>query len=509
MRRGCSWCLFRPLLAGIMATCLTAAPAMAHGELPTAITQARVQLADGMLGYTVEAGRVAIRDVATGKPVGFMFYISYSVRPRDGEERPVVFIWNGGPGAPASSLNFEGAGPKRIENNQMVDNADTWLTDGDLVFVDPVGTGFSRPANKEDLPAFSSVVGDVAAVTEFVRSWLIQHRAQSRPLVISGQSYGAGRAGSVAHALLERGFDVRGLALISNTSGLPSYEDEALISQAIHVADYAVAALYYRKLPPAYGTTPDEVRSRAEKWVHETYLPALRRIEQLSGADKKALANELARRIGLPANEIDPDTVSLTQSQFLGSIAPSLPYYLDYRLLEPYTPPSLDVGIAHIRDDLGYNSDLPYLGVEPAEQGFAPTGQYPLPINTTWLHSTVHGASPEQIERAKQDFAKTGRIGMYRYGPALPGAAEAFRRNPQLRILVAHGAYDPLGGCSIDAEHARHLPPSYSGKITFRCYLSGHAIYRDAIPRARFAEDMRRLVRDAAAAPEHTPEESR
>src|SRR3546814_18769554 len=89
---------------------------------------------------------------------------------------------------------------------------------------------------------------------------------------------------------------------------------------------------------------------------------------------------------------------------------------------------------------------------------------------------------------------------MYRYGPSLPGAAEAFALNPNLHILVAHGAYDPVGGCSIDAEHGRHLPPAYAGKIAFRCYLSAPAIYSDAGPRAQFAHDLPPLARCLLAA---------
>src|SRR3546814_3301079 len=84
-------------------------------------------------------------------------------------------------------------------------------------------------------------------------------------------------------------------------------------------------------------------------------------------------------------------------------------------------------------------------------------------------------------------------------------SSDLFALNPNLHILVAHGAYDPVGGCSIDAEHGRHLPPAYAGKIAFRCYLSGHAIYRDAGPRAQFADDMRALARDVLDAPAFRP----
>lgn len=475
------------------------------GEPESALTRHMLNLPHGKLAYTAEAGRLPIREVSTGMPLAHIFYIAFRAPSKRGQVRPVAFIWNGGPGLPALSLNFEGAGPKRIENGRVVDNADTWLTDMDLVFVDPVGTGFSRAVSADAMPAFTSIVGDVDANAEFVRAWVIRHRAQAAPLILAGQSYASGRAGSVAYSLLKRDMDVRGLALISSTVGLPGYADQDLVSEAFHIADYAVTALFYDKLPPEYGTTPDAARANAEQWVRDTYLPALRTRDRLTADRRRAIVAELARRIGLKADQVDPVTMTITQGFFLGHIAPSMPYYLDYRYLEPYRKPPLDAGVAYIRDALGYNSDLPYLGVEPVEWGFAPDGNYPVSVNTSWLHSTVRGATPEQIEKAKADYAAKGQIGNYSFGPRLPGAAAALERNPALKILVAHGAYDPLGGCSIDAEHARHLPPAYDGAIRFRCYLAGHAIYRDALPRAQFAEDMRRLARDAAASKRAKP----
>ncbi len=486
---------------GIAAALLMATPLAAHEAEPAPVVTSHVLRAGGTtIRYTAEAGRIAIRDVATGEPLAHVFYIAYRAAPRSGVVRPISFIWNGGPGAAASSLNFEGAGPKRIEGTGLVDNADSWLTDSDLVFVDPVGVGFSRAVTREGQKAFTSVIGDVAATTEFIRAWLIQHRAQSAPLVIAGQSYGSGRAGSVAHDLLKRGYKVRGLALISNTTGLPPYPDQERISAAYRMADYAVTALYYGKLPAEFGTTPAAARANAEGWVRDTYLPALRRIDTLSTAERDALRSDLARRIGLPPEKIDAATITLSQGAFLGGIASSLPYYLDYRKLEPYRTPSLAVGIAYIRDGLGYNSDLPYFGVEPITDGFAPDGAYPEPVNKSWTHATVYGATSEQIESAKAAFAKTGKIGMYRFGAPLPGAKDAFALEPNLRIVVPHGAYDPLGGCSMDAEHGRNLPAEWRGRIRFRCYLSGHAIYRDAPARAEFAADMRQLAREAGEA---------
>jgi len=492
-RHGCG------LALGLAAALLAGLPVAARQvEPPTAITRHVLKAGGLSLAYEAEAGRIPIKDVATGQPLGELFYVAYRAPAAPGTVRPITFIWNGGPGAASASLNFEGFGPKRIEGQGLVDNADTWLTDSDLVFLDAMGVGFSRAVSPQAQEAFTSIVGDIAATTEFIRAWLLRHDAEDRPLIVAGQSYGAGRAGASAYQLLKRGFDVRGIALISNTQGLPRYPEEELLADAMHVGDYAVAALYYRKLPPELGETPAEARAKAEQWARETYIPALRRRDALTATERTALIADLARRIGLTPKDIDDKTLGLTQGHFLGTLVPGrLPYYLDYRKLTPYEKPSLTAGIRYTRRDLGYPSDLPYLGVEALSDGFAPTGAYPPTVNEAWVHSNVYGATREQVAAAQAEFARSGRIGMGSYGPRLPGAAEAMDLSPRLKVLVAHGAYDPLGGCSMDAERGQRMASPYRQAVSMRCYLAGHAIYRDAPARAQFAADMRAFARDA------------
>lgn len=487
------------LALGLTAALLAGLPAAARQvEPPTAITRHVLKAGALSLAYEAETGRIPIKDVATGEPLGSLFYVAYRAPAAPGKVRPITFIWNGGPGAASASLNFEGFGPKRIEGQGLVDNVDTWLTDSDLVFMDAMGVGFSRAVSPQAQEAFTSIVGDIGATTEFIRAWLLRHNAEDRPLIIAGQSYGAGRAGASAYQLLKRGFDVRGVALISNTQGLPRYPEEELLADAMHVGDYAVAALHYKKLPAELGATPDEARAKAERWARETYIPALRRRDALTEAERTALVADLARRIGLEPKDIDDKTLSLTQGKFLGTLVPGrMPYYLDYRKLTPYEKPSLKAAIRYTRRDLGYPTDLPYLGVEPLTDGFAPTGTYPPTVNEAWLHSNVYGATREQVEAAQAEFAKSGRIGMGSYGPRLPGAAEAMDLSPRLKVLVAHGAYDPLGGCSMDAERGKRMASPYREAVSMRCYLAGHAIYRDAPARALFAADMRAFARRA------------
>ncbi|MGH8291130.1 MAG: hypothetical protein ACREV7_19355 [Steroidobacteraceae bacterium] len=465
------------------------------------ITHHRIKIGRRTLTYTAEAGRTPIRDVATGEPLGYLFYVAYRVPSPPGTDRPISFIWNGGPGWPSATIQFYGGAPKRIQGSGLVTNADTWLTDSDLVYMDAMGTGFSRAVSPEAQKAFTSDIGDLAASTEFVRAWLLDHGAEDAPLIIIGESYGAGRAGSVAYRLLKLGFKVRGLGLFSDTAGMPRYPNEDIIAPAMHVGDYAVAALYYHKLPPDLGTTPDAARATAEQWARKIYIPALMRLGQLSYAKRLQIAAELARHIGIEPIDINLASLKISEGGFLGHLVPGkLPFYLDYRKLQPYHYPSLEPAVRYIRHNLGYGSDLPYLGVESVKEGFAPFGVYPQSVNSTWVYSTVYGATPQEIAGAQIDFAATGIIGATHYGPELSGAAAAMQLYPHLQVLVAHGAYDPVGGCSMDAALDRHLTSPYREDVTFRCYMAGHVIYLDPVARAKLAADVRSLERRAAAA---------
>jgi hypothetical protein len=380
--------------AGLLAGCLLATTAAAAEPAPV-VSRHQVQVAGHPLAYTAEAGRVPIRDVQTGEPLG---HVAYRAPAAPGKVRPITFIWNGGPGMPAASLHFEGAGPRRVEGDRLLDNPDTWLTDSDLVFMDPVATGFSRAVSSEAEKAFTSWIGDVAATTEFVRSWVLLHGAED---------------------------------------------------------------------------APETARAIAEHWARETYLPALRRIDQLTDAERTAMAADLARHIGLKASDIDPKTLRVTQGFFLGHIGSGKRLYYSDLFRLPVRR-ALQGAAPGAGDPLhpprpGLRQRPAHFGVEPIEDGFAPDGVYPKPINSRWTHSTVYGATPEQIAQAQADFAKQGGIGMGKFGPSLPGAADAITLNPALKVLVAHGAYDPLGGCSMDAELGRRLASPHREAVTFRC----------------------------------------
>jgi carboxypeptidase C (cathepsin A) len=458
------------------------------------ISNQQAHISGKLVNYTAEVGRVAICDVETGEPHGHMFYTAYRV-PTSGPPRPVTFVWNGGPGADSALLHFSVVGPKLAKGGQLIDNPDSWLPATDLVLVDPIGTGFSRPAKSEYGSEFYGTVGDVASVTEFVRAWRLLHAAEGAPVFLAGESWGAGRAAHVAYALEKRGITVNGMVLISGGWGLNKQYESTELHSALPVVDMTSTALYYGKTPPELGKDVTAVRQAAEKWVRETYVPALARLDQLSEAERSAIVTQLSRFTGLAEDQIDHKTLVISQRQFRAGLLKDQhkePYIFDMRLTsapEEHDAPAI---LHYFRHELGYRTSLPYIGLETIEDGFAPTGTYPDPVNARWNYATAK-VTPEQLKAAMEEASRRGD-GPPRLGPPLPGTEDALALNPKMKVLVAAGMYDSFMPCAIGEEIERDLPANLKQSITFRCYLGGHAMYKDANTRPVFSHDVKALI---------------
>lgn len=477
------------LLAPILAAALAAAPAPARAPDGPVLTRHQITIAGRPLAYTAEVGRIPIRDAETGEPRGYMGYTAYRVVSK--APRPLAFVWNGGPGAASVLLHFEAAGPRRMEAGTLTDNAETWLTDTDLVFVDPIGTGYSRPARTEYAEAFYGTLGDVASVTEFVRSWRRLHDATDVRLVLIGESWGAGRAANVGYALLKRGVKVDGLVLISGGAGLRDDWSTAGDVGALRIANLPATAVFHGKIG---AQDADAARAAAERWVRDTYIPALRRLDSLTDAEREAVAAGLSRHTGLPVAVIDRRTLTVTPRQFRTQLVDGKVLdTFDMRIAGPGDgEPRAEPLLRYFAQDLGFRTDLPYVGLERLEDGYLPTGKAPQAVGTRWDYATAP-ITPAQRDAAYAEAVRTG-AGPPQLGPPLPGTAEAIALNPRLKVLVATGVYDSLGNCAGAAETARNLPAPLKASISFKCYVGGHMMYRDPASRVALAHDIRMLV---------------
>jgi carboxypeptidase C (cathepsin A) len=497
------------LAASVAAVTLmfTGAALASEPEMAPAVTHHTVQAAGKALAYTAEVGRVAIRDVATGEIHGWMGYIAYRVSAK-GPPRPLTFVWNGGPGSDSSTLHFGVVGPKRNEDRALVDNHETWLSFTDLVFVDPIGTGFSRPTKAEYEKEFYGTVGDVASVTEFVRSWRLLHGADATPTYLAGESWGAGRAGSVGYALVKRGVPVKGLVLISGGAGLRSEGGgNRQLSAALRIVDLAQSALFHNKLGAGLPRDPEALRKSADDWARNTYAPALAKADSLSDDERTKVIGDLSRYSGLPVAMIDRKTLSFTPRAYREGLLKDQGKVLDtFDMRQATAPRGRGEGgeggdgrraspiMAYVRGDLGYHTDLPYIGVERAEDGFAPTGKYPRGPGASWNYATAE-VSPEQMAALTKAAAERGG-GPPSFGPPLPSTAEAIAIDPQIKVLVAAGRYDSLNSCTANSETERNLTGQVKAALRFKCYVGGHMFYHDQPSRLTFSQDIKAMIEE-------------
>jgi carboxypeptidase C (cathepsin A) len=463
-------------------------------ENETVVTQQQARIAGKLVHYTAEVGRIAICDVETGEPHGYMGYTAYGIAS-PGAPRPVTFIWNGGPGADSSLLHFSVTGPKLAEGTRLVDNPDSWLPVTDLVMVDPIGTGFSRPVKAEYGAEFYGTVGDVASVSEFVRAWRLIHGAEQTPVFLAGESWGAGRAASVAYALEKRGVTVNGIVLISGGWALNKSYGSPTLQSALRMVDMASAALFYSKTASELGNDRTAVRQAAEKWVRETYAPALSRLAELSDAERTTIVGQLSHFTGLSPEQIDHKTLTITPREFRTGLLKDQnkePYIFDLRRTSAPGKEDTPAILNYFRHELGYRTSLPYIGLEEMEQGFVPNGTYPEAVNARWNYATAK-ITPEELKAAMEAASKRGD-GPPRLGPPLPATEEALALNPHMKVLVAAGMYDSFLPCAPGSEIDRQLPPSLHAAITFKCYVGGHAMYLDAATRSEFSRDVEALI---------------
>jgi hypothetical protein len=468
-------------------------PGIASGDEPVVVTPHRIQTVKGPLDYEARVGRLAIRSEQTGQVRGYIFFVAYSVKPKDGEKRPITFAWNGGPGVASNIIHMEGLGPRRETKAGMVDNPDTPLATTDLVFYDAMETGFSRPASPEFAPEFLNLKGDVAATAEFIRVYRTRFRALDQPLFICGESYGVFRAAALADFLTDRDVKIAGTILVSGD--IPNIPQTVPFYDAMHIPARTATAFYHHRLSPELMKNRDATMKEAIQWATTVYRPALERVDQLSDAERETIATQLARYIGMLPEQIDRKTLVVHVPHYLEDF-----FGLDKtKTLSPYDTrdigDKLDRGSAavldhYLRDELAYNTDLTYAG---NEDGYVPTPGHPARSAGEQFDYNADGITKEV--RAHDEEGEVTYVA--RANP--PWIINAMRREKNMQVLVSTGRYDPLNMCEGDVAVTATLTPDLSSRIENHCYEGGHITYRDDTARPLFLADLSHFIARTAA----------
>ena len=410
-------------------------------------TRHEIEIGGKKVPYTATFGEIPLND-SNGQLQATISATAYVVeRVRDRTHRPVLFLFNGGPGASSSPLHFSAFGPRRLTDEKdasgqrkLVDNAHSLLDVADLVFIDPVGTGFSRERPGVHSGAYWSVDGDAAAALQLIRKWLADNGRGTSPLFIGGESYGGFR---LATLLRDAGdLPIAGLIFISPMLDASGSSDAVGNDQPyiFSLPSMAVAAWEHNKIDRA-GRTIEQIYAEAEHFAQSDYAVALQQGSLLPGTERDRIASRMAAFIGLPAQTIADSHLRIDTQFFLeklleGKVVGRLDTRVSAPQPDPDKAPKRPPGANDPALGLGASNVIksePIKAYLERELGVHTTRDYlslTLDVNFRWSWRG-EGVSPRF------------------YINPTPNIATAMNARPQMRVLLVGGYYDmavPLMG---------------------------------------------------------------
>lgn len=464
----------------------TTMPAASAARAPVvAETRHSVTINGQKVAYKAIVAETFLRD-ASGAPTGSLVTTAYVRTDAKDPARPVLFLFNGGPGASTTPLHFGAFGPKKRTddgpNQRMVDNPDSILDAADLVFIDPIGTGYSRPFPGVDGKQFWSRTGDAQSVKTVIQEWLKTNGREASPRFILGQSYGTTRAALITKIGDDLKLDgVLLFALVGNPSGLE-------MPYVTTLPTFATTAWYHKKVDRA-GRSVQQMHDEAVEFARTTYVNALIRGASLPEAEKRKVAVQMSALIGLPADFILAKNLRLSREDFMFSLLKDQGLrtgQLDGRATArldapPQRPPYDDPG-------MGF--------AEPRPQGPAPTGMLPVAKGLSSLESyykqdlkfrtaETYNALNLDVNSAWDHEGMTDVNGFI---------GKAMQANPKLRLFWAAGYYDvttpPYG-----ARYALDQAGVPGEQLTAAYFDGGHSVFTDPGNHAALSAAVRKFLR--------------
>lgn len=491
------------LAIAIAITALPARAADAAAAAPAASDRADPVPSRSVTRHTGTFGGQRVSYVATtgetflrgddGRPRASIFSVSY-VREGNDPTRPVTFLFNGGPGSGSVWLHMGAFGPKRVAIPSdarddgappypILDNPDSLLDVTDIVFIDPVGTGFSYAMPGVDTADYWGVTQDARSVAQFIRQWLDEHGRWNSPKYLGGESYGTTRSAAVLNQLEGQYNDValNGVILISTVLDFGAGADTSgnEVGYALNVPSMAATALYHGKISDPRGTAA--LVGDARGWATNVYLPALMQGNALAPAARAQIRTQLARFTGLSEEFLERADLRVTPGRFYKELLRDRGLTvgrLDSRYTgrdadnageEPDNDPSfygIDAGYtaainAYARGDLGYRTDRRYVTI-------GGVGNWDWRLNAGRDSDT--------------------------YLNVAPYISRALRENSGLRIFNAQGWYD-FATPFFAAEYALTRAGFPRDRVQFHYYDAGHMMYVRDEDRAALSRDIRAFIR--------------
>ncbi len=462
----------RCLLLFAALTLVAAAPPPPRTKAePIIDVQGAVRIAGNRVEYTATSGRLPVKD-RTGKAGANIFFVAYTKKGVERlESRPLTFCFNGGPGSSAVWLHMGAFGPRRVlladdgrsapMPARVIENEWSLLDVTDLVFIDPVSTGYSRPDDDKDAKLFHGVEEDVSSVGDFIRGYVARYKRAASPTYLAGESYGTTRAAALSSHLQDRlKMKLAGVLLISSVLDWQSirFGDGNDQPYALYLPTYTATAWYHKKIDRT--TTGDLAKAveASRRFAEGDYAQALRKGNRLTDAERQSTARQLARLTGLPEKLIQAMNLRVSGPAF------------SRELLR-------ETGEVAGRFDSRVTASARLKRGDPSDVAMRPV--FTAGMNA-YLPGGLKYASPMRYEilNPRVQPWNFGPAGTNQYLNVAPRLRAAMLKNPALRVFVANGYYDlatPFGG----TEHTlAHLGPrALTERVTMAYYEAGHMMY--------------------------------
>jgi len=459
---------------------------------PPVLVTNMVAIAGERVTYTAETGMLPLLKT-DGTSRASVFYVAYTRQDETNHAaRPVMFCFNGGPGSASLWLHLGALGPRRAKLNPdgslppppfaLVDNEYSILHASDLVFIDPVATGFSRAAKDEKAKDFFGDAADLDSIGDFIRLWTTRHDRWLSPKFLCGESYGAFRAAGLADRLSGRyGMYLNGLVLVSGVLDFATLDGGKGndLPYPLILPSYTAAAFFHKKLPPDLSADLDRALAESRAFAQGEYAAALLQGASVPTPEREKITGELSRLTGLPAQviedhrwRIEPEVFCKQLLHHEGLILGQYDARLTGRDGDPAasgpefdpsdaatTGPFSAAMNAYVRGELKFEDDLPY----------------EVEVDTpSWKFSVEHS-----------------------YPNASDRLASVMNQNPYLKILVCGGRCDLV--CPIDTvRHSlAHMPlaEAYRKNVRFAEFDAGHMMYINLPDLKKMQAELEKFVR--------------
>ncbi len=448
--------------------------------------------------YTARTGAILLRDNEE-KPTAAIFYIAYlKDGVDDAAKRPLTFSFNGGPGAASIWLHMGLLGPRRAlladdggalpPPYKLVDNEYSLLDETDLVFIDPVSTGFSRALKPDDAKKFHGVEADLESVGEFIRLFITRNNRWASPKFVIGESYGTTRAAGLSGELREhQHINVNGIMLVSTVLNFEtiSFARGNDLPYVLYLPSYTATAWYHKKLGAELQQLAlPEVVARAETFATGDYAYALLKGASLPAPQRASALKEYARLTGLSEAFVERADLRVPLSRFAEELLRD-----EHQVIGRYDGRYK----GYVRDHLANNQEY-----DPSYDAVA--GAFASAFNQ-YVRSELKYESdlPYEILTNVQPWNWGGQNSFLNVAETL---AESMTRNPFLKVHVSNGYYDmatPRMATHYTFDHLQ-IDPALLKNVTQDDYTSGHMIYLNLADLKKQKADLARFIHSAVSA---------